>query len=66
MGNLGSLEKRHRAAALQNLAEQEARAKPRQRLGVRQPYAAFDETVNQIPVKLRVPFLVVAILFALQ
>jgi xylan 1,4-beta-xylosidase len=34
-------EKRHRAAALHNLAEAAAREKARERLGVRQPYAAF-------------------------
>jgi xylan 1,4-beta-xylosidase len=34
-------EKRHWAAALQNLADEAARGKTRQRLGVRQPYAAF-------------------------
>jgi hypothetical protein len=33
--------KRHRAAALQDLAERAARNPARQRLGVRQPYAAF-------------------------
>jgi hypothetical protein len=41
---------RHGAAALQNLAQEVARQKTRQRLGVRQPHAAFWKFVSAIGV----------------
>jgi hypothetical protein len=44
--------KRHRAAALQNLADEEARTGTRQRLGVRQPYAAFIQDCANRPSEL--------------
>jgi hypothetical protein len=43
--------KRHRAAAVQDLAEQRACNPSRQRPGVRQPYAAFTSILSSLVIR---------------